>query len=84
MSKLWEVNCTGKSLPELKKALEGALRELEGHTSGGKAEFRMPPTPEVKEEEYVDESEISNVHQMSQPNIAPAPTPAIDMNELDS
>lgn len=78
---MFQVTCKGRSLSELKKSVEAALAELHGEVGAGSVDFKMPATPAIKDEEYVDESEISthsNVAHIQQV------TPAVDMNELDS
>ena len=73
--KLWKVTCEGKTLPELKKALEGALREISG---GHEVVSSVKVSQEVvDEEEYVDESEIST-HAPS------ASKGELDFSDLDS
>lgn len=78
MSKVFSVTCNGKTISELKKALEGALRELGDESVTTSVQLSGPTTID---DDYVDETEISNVHQMSAPfqsQEASAPTGELD------
>jgi len=97
MTTVHSVTCTGKTLPELKKALQAALRDYD--SVGGSVSVSGPAKSfkETAEEVYVDETEISNVHQMHQPReVSASPalnapytaptTPAqhVNLNEVDN
>lgn len=89
MQKLWEVTCNGKTLPELKKALEGALRELEGGVSTKSSVQVTTPHFDPQEpgpvDDYVDESEISTHNNVAHINPAMNTSPSVYNNaELDS